>query len=429
VSACIFAISLFVGIPQVGAATLEQKVKLLWWSHWAEEEPRKIILHTIAKNFMAAHPNVEVEIVWWQKTEMWPAMRNAFTAGTGFPDLFYFDAGVLEFIPAGWLADLSGLNWDQVEPWARTLWKLPGPGGKEGNWAVPIEVTTDEIYYSKNLFAKLGIAVPENYQYTAEEFYNVAKKCRNGGYNPFAQGIGDRDYPGTYITNFVLLAQLGEQGVKDLWTGKKSWKDPEVVEALQYVKRLVDIPVMPPTFSTMKLSESHIYFHTQQKACMFLVGSWYTGRAFSSPEKGGQPPDFRLGFLRYPSMPKGKGNNLKFLTPGGAIAVAEKSPHKDMALALAQAIMTEQVGNLWLEKSAIGTGLKTDPSKIESSFKWYFDEFAKTHKGQDYAIGLTWHVLMSPAMKDAYGNVVNSAFPLGQISVDEVIEEMEASRE
>ena len=30
----------------------------------------------------------------------------------------------------------------------------------------------------------------------------------------------------------------------------------------------------------MTLAEAHRYFHTEQKACMFPVGSWYTGRAF-----------------------------------------------------------------------------------------------------------------------------------------------------
>ena len=39
----------------------------------------------------------------------------------------------------------------------------------------------------------------------------------------------------------------------------------------------------PPTFSTMTLAESHRYFHTQEKACMFVIGSWYTGRAFAVP--------------------------------------------------------------------------------------------------------------------------------------------------
>ena len=404
------------------------KTKILWWSHWAEEEPRKKILNAYVQKFKDSHPGVDVEIVWWQKAEMFPAMRNAFTAGSGFPDIFYFDYMGLEFIQAGWLADLTDLDWSQVETWAKPIWKYPGPGGKEGIFAIPLEVTADEIYYNKAMFEKHSIKVPDNCQFSANEYLDICKKFRAAGIDPLAQGIGDRPYPGTYLTNFVLLAQLGEQSLVDLWKGKMSWKDPEVATALEYAKKLIDVPVMPATFSTMKLSESHIYFHTQQKAAMFMVGSWYTGRAFSPPEKGGQPPDFRLGFLRYPAMPGGKGNDYKFLTPGGSIAVAEKSPNKKAALELAQSIMTVEAGNTWLGISAIGTGIKTDVSKLESPYKWYFDEQEKTHQGQKWVVGIDWQLIMPAVMKDAYTNVVNQGFPLGKLSVAQVIDEMEAAR-
>ncbi|MHB1414984.1 MAG: ABC transporter substrate-binding protein [Chloroflexota bacterium] len=414
--------------PQSGAATPTGKTKILWWSHWAEEEPRKKILNSYAKKFSDANPNVEIEIVWWQKAEMFPAMRNAFTAGSGFPDIFYFDYMGLEFIQAGWLADLTNLDWSQVETWAKPIWKYPGPGGKEGIFAIPLEVTADEIYYNKTMFEQNGVKVPANYQFSADEYLNICKKFRTAGIDPLAQGIGDRPYIGTYPTNFALLAQMGEQPLIDLWKGKRSWDDPEVKTALTYVKSLIDVPVMPATFSTMKLSESHIYFHTQQKAAMFEVGSWYTGRAFSPPDKGGQPADFKLGFLRYPAMPNGKGNDYKFLTPGGSIAVAEKSSNKKAALDLAQSIMTVDAGNTWVGISAIGTGVKTDVAKIDSPFKWYFDEQAKTHEGQKWVVGIDWQLIMPAVMKDAYTAVVNQGFPLGKMSIDQVISEMEAAR-
>ncbi|MHB1415179.1 MAG: ABC transporter substrate-binding protein [Chloroflexota bacterium] len=405
-----------------------KRTKVLWWSHWASEEPRKLILNGIAQRFQKTHSNVDVEIAWWQASELWPALRNAFTAGSGFPDIFYWDSTAMEFITAGWMADLTSLNWDQVEPFAVDLWKVPGPGGKVGRWAIPIEVTSDEIYYNKALFEKLGIQVPANYQFTADQFYDVCKKLRGAGYDPFAQGVGDRDYPGVYHINFALLAQLGDAQLKALWRGEKSWKDPEVVEALQYAKRLNDIPVMPATFSTMKLAEAHIYFHTQQKAGIFLCGSWYTGRAFTPPSQGGQPADFRVGFLRYPAMPKGTGNNLKFLTAGGSIAVADKSPNKSVAMELAQSIMTEETGNDWLAKSAIGTGLKTNPAKIDSPFKWYFDEYAKTHDGQQYCISPIWLGVMPPAMMETFSQVAGHGFPLRQVSVEDLVNKMEAAR-
>jgi multiple sugar transport system substrate-binding protein len=414
--------------PGIAAPAAPKKTKILWWSHWAEEVNKRNLLIDVAKAFMAKHPDVEIEQVWWDKTAMFPTMRNAFTAGSGFPDIFYFDMLGFAFIPAGWVADLSGLNWGQVEPWAREMYMWAGPGGKVGNWGVPIEVVTDEIIYSKPLFAKLGIEIPKSLQFSAEDFYQVVKKIRAAGYDPFSQGVGDRDFPGTYITSWPLLATLGEKALRALWSGKTTWKTPEIRGVLEYAKRLIDVPCMPATFSSMGNSERHIYFHTRQKAAMFLGTTAYAARTFSPPEKGGQPPDFRSGFLKYPAMPNGKGNQLKLLVPNAGISVAEKSPNKQVAMDLLQSMMTEEFGNRWLAGTAVTTGLKTDPSKIASPFKWYLEEYAKSHQGQEYAVGLEWHAVMPPAMVDAYGQVVNAAFPARRASIDEVIEAMERAR-
>src|SRR5204863_145864 len=161
-----------------------------------------------------------VELTFYEKKNMWPALRAAFTAGSGFPDVFYYDTDATEFMAAGWLADLTGgITWANVEPYGKAFWSRPGPGGKTGIWAIPVEAAR--------------------------------------------------------------------------------------------------------------------YFHTEQKACMFPVGSWYTGRAFVPPDKGGQPKDFELGLLNYPQMKDGKGAGEKYLGVAGSLAVAAKSPNLALALELA----------------------------------------------------------------------------------------------
>jgi multiple sugar transport system substrate-binding protein len=32
------------------------------------------------------------------------------------------------------------------------------------------------------------------------------------------------------------------------------------------------------------------------------MGSWYSSRAFNSPDAGGQPEDFPLGIMRFPAL-------------------------------------------------------------------------------------------------------------------------------
>ncbi|MGQ9629442.1 MAG: ABC transporter substrate-binding protein [bacterium] len=429
VSLCVVAslaallVAILVPIESSGA----EKVKLLWWSHWAEEENKKAVILQEIEDYQKAHPNVEIGVTWWQKAEMWPAMRNTFTAGVGFPDIFYFDIGVIEFIEAGWIEDLSAkIDWGNVTKAGKDFWTRKGPGGKEGIWAVPLEASTDHIYYNVKMFDQLGIKVPPTYQFTAEEFYDVCKKIRSAGYDPFAQGIGDRNYPGQYIYKFVLLHQLGADDYLKLWNGKASWENPEVISALNYVQRLIKIPVMPKTYTTMKLAESHRYFHTEQKAAMFLVGAWYTGRAFVPPEKGGQPVDFRLSFLKYPAMPGGRGNDQGRADFGGALAVASKSKNKDVAVDVVSFFTQEKYANLWLAKTAVPTGLRTNPATMPPTpWNWYFEEYEKVHRDVD------WRVMKEVPcgdLNDAYTVVFNEGLPQDLMTVDEAIKKLEFAR-
>jgi multiple sugar transport system substrate-binding protein len=404
----------------------EEAVTLTFWSHWAEEDNKKAVLTAAVDKFEKQHPNVTVDITWWQKSEMFPAMRNAFTAGEGFPDIFYFDRLGLEFIEAGWLANLEDtLDWSEVTEFAKEGWTRPGPDGKEGVWAVALETATDEIYYNKDIFNELDIQVPEDYQFTADEFYDICVKIREAGYDPFANAIGDAPIMGHYLYSFVLTSKLGEEGLVELWKGEKSWKDPDVVEAMEYAQKLIEVPVYPTTFSTMKLAESHVYFHTERKAAMFLVGSWYTGRAFVPPDRGGQPEDFNLGMLRYPEMPGGKGNDQKVSLVSGSIAVAEMSPHKDLALELLQIIASTEIGNMWLENTAVQTGIKT--TDVGGPYQWYFEEYNKTHEGQKYANAF-YGLMMPPELTETFTNVLLQGLPLGQVTLDEALDMMEETR-
>jgi multiple sugar transport system substrate-binding protein len=411
--------------PAAQPTEAAKPVTLVFWSHWSTEPTKQEVLRDAAAILEQRHPNVKVEFTWWNKTDMFAAMRNAFTAGTGFPDIFYWDRLALEFIDAGWLADLSTLDWSQVQGWAKDSWTRPGPDGKEGIWAIPLETETEEIYYNKDLFDKLGITVPDNYTFTAEQFYDLCVKARAAGYDCFSNAIGDYSTMAAHLNNDILVRQLGADGLISLFKGDKSWKDPDVVAAMTYVKQLLDIPVYSASFSTMKLVESHVYFHTQQKALMFLVGSWYTGRAFVPPDKGGQPANFRLGMLRYPTMPNGKGDNIRLSAVAGAIAVADKSPNKALALELAQIIASTEVGNLWVEKTAGATGMVT----TTTGGQWadYFAEFKKVHEGE-IIVPFTYAMIAPPDYNQTYLAVMCQGLPLGQLTLEEALDKMEEAR-
>jgi multiple sugar transport system substrate-binding protein len=406
-------------------------VDLKWWSHWAIEDNKKFVLFEVKKRFEAKHPGNTVTITFYEKVNMFPVLRAAFTAGSGFPDVFYYEADVPEFIPAGWLADMStGIRWENMEPSAKAFWTRPGPGGKMSPWAIAVESASDELYYNKKMFQQLGITVPANGVFTQDQFKEVVGKCVKSGVAAFATGTSDREYPALYIPSELLLGKIGGDEVKKLVRGELSWKDPRVVEVFRYYKELVDMGAYSKAMTSMTLAESHRYFHTDQKACMFPVSSWYTGRSFVPPEKGGQPKDFELGMLNYPMMKDGKGANQKYIGYQGSLAVAAKGPNLALAMEVANTFADPEIGNLWTGKTGIQTGIKTDVPKIDSPIKWYIDMFHQANrntKWQDIAVQ-TFKLNMKPEMWEVWVSILNQGLPNKLIGADEALDKLEAAR-
>ncbi len=415
----------------MGLNTAAYGVDLKWWSHWAIEENKKFVLFEVKKRFEAKHPGNTVTITFYEKQNMFPTLRAGFTAGSGFPDIFYYEADVPEFIPAGWLADMStGIRWENFEPSAKAFWTRPGPGGKMVPWALAIESASDELYYNKKIFRQLGITAPADGVFTQDQFKDVVGKCVKAGYAAFASGTSDREYTALYIPSELLLGKMGGDEVKKLVRGELSWKDPRVVAVFRYYRELIDMGAYSKAMTSMTLAESHRYFHTDQKAAMFPVSSWYTGRSFVPPEKGGQPKDFELGMLNYPMMKDGKGQNQKYIGYQGSLAVAAKGPNVPLAMEVANTFADPEIGNLWVGKTGIQTGIKTDVPKIDSPIKWYIEMFSQVNKNtkwQDIAVQ-TFKLNMKPEMWEVWVSIIQQGLPNKLIGVDQALDKLEAAR-
>jgi multiple sugar transport system substrate-binding protein len=428
----VFVAGMVVGTEWIEPVGVAQAAQLSWWSHWATEENNKIVLLEVAKKFEAQHPGNTVKITFYEKANMWPALRATFAAGSGFPDLFYFDRDALEFISAGWLADLStAIRLNNIEPFAKDYWTLPGPGGKVGMWAVPVQTGTEEIYYNKKLVRQLGITVPANHAFTQDEFKRVVATCAKAGYAAFAAGAADRDWGALFLPSELLLSKLGAKDLNRLALGEMSWKDSRVVEVFRYYKELIDLGAYAKTFSSMGLADGHRYFYTEQKACMFPYNSSYVARAFVPPAKGGQPEDFELGIVNYPLMKDGKGHGEKFLTVGGSLSVAAKSPNLPLALELANTFADPEIGNLWMSKTSMLTGIKSDMARVESPRKAYLKEYTEVNKNSTMITtggGQGLKLEMPPGVWAVWVAVMNQGLPNKLIGVDAALDKMEQAR-
>lgn len=402
------------------AATGAAAQELTLWTHWAAEKIKREFVEDAIKRFEAANPGVTVKASWYEKTALYAALKTALRAGQG-PDLFYAEPDQTEYMENGLLLDLSGLNWNAIEPWAKEIWSYKGKP-----YGFPLEAWTVEVFYNARMMQELPQAIPANRQLDAAAFLDMTKKARAKGWTPMSLGVGDRPFPGAHLTHEALLQKLGLADYGRLLRGELAWTDPRVADTLRYIRSLVDAGLLPTSFTSLKLGEAHTYFHTNPGALTFLNGSWYTSRAFNPPDKGGQPAGFTLGLMRFPAIAAAACTECKTMAVGGSFVVNASTRHPQQAVRFLNSMATPEMGNRWLETVLVQTGIKTDPTKIGGPHAAYFRDLAAVNAGAKYFFGLPSQVMQGKP-KEVFTQVFNNAFPAGTISVDDAIKQMAAA--
>jgi multiple sugar transport system substrate-binding protein len=390
------------------------------WSFWGDLGAKRSFIDETVKRFEAAHPGTHVKISWYDKNSLYAGLKTALRAGAG-PDVFYAENDQVEYIDNDLLLDLSTrLNWNAIEPWAKQAWTFDGKA-----YALPLEATTQELYYNTKMLADLGVTLPANRQLDQVQFLDLIKKAQARGITPISLGVGDRPYPGTALTGEALLKELGPTDYGRLLKGEVKWSDPRVVKALTFVKQMIDAGALPKSFSTMTLGEAHIFFYGTPRSLMFLNGSFYPSRAFNPPDQGGQPADFPLGIMEYPALDGAACNACKTLSVGGSYVVNADTKHADLAVAFLNTMATPDMAKLWASTVMGQSGIKADLGEVGGPRAKYLADLEAVNKDATFFQGQPVQ-LMRGAARDTFTQVINQAFPAGLLTVDQVVQRMDA---
>lgn len=400
-----------------------EDVTITVWSHEADEPAKVAFRDKVARDLEQRHPGLHIKITWFEKNGLYTALRTALPAGRG-PDVFYLEPDQLsQYVSAGYLMPLDDLvDWNQIYPWAREVWQENGK-----TWGIPQEVNFNVIYYNKDWAKKLGVTLPVGGQLSQTAFLDLVTKARAAGMVPIAQGVGDRPYPGAYLVGEALLHKLGKEDYKKLWTGKLSFADPRVVAALTWVKQVVDASAYPKDFMTIKLGESFYYFYSKPGALMLPMGSFYSGRAFAPPDKGGQPPDFPLGIMQFPAVDGGACNHCETAGIGSSFVINAASKHPKEDAEFLDAMSTPASGEIWVGTVNEPGAMKTNTTEFSGPHAAYLNQLMASQKGVDYFIGMPLDIISNGRCKDAFAQVLNAAFPAGLITVNKAVTMMNAA--
>jgi multiple sugar transport system substrate-binding protein len=404
------------------AAAPAMAAPLTMWSNWPDEPAKKQWVSDRVADFEKDHPDcAPVKLSFIPKADEYQQAKSAVRTGQA-ADIFYMEPDEPEFVTGGYLEpldtyiDLAGLN-----DWAKQAWTY-----KDHVYAVPPEAYTIELFYNKDLLAKLGMTLPDSAQFTQDQFADMVTKAAAANITAVAEGVSDRPFPGALLPYEAILHQIGSADYTKLLDGELSYKDPRVVAALTWFKGIVDAGAYPKSISTLKLGESHYYFYQTPGAFTFPDPSYYTGRAFAAPEKGGQPANFPLGIMQMPAMTNGVCPDCKTLSVGGSFVMYSRSKNKACAGALLKSMATVENGTKWVEQVSLQSGIKSDPAKIHSSHAAYFTELNARDANSKFFLG-TPLLHLRGKCAETFSQVMNAALPAGLISVDDATTRMDAA--
>lgn len=248
----------------------------------------KAAFEALIKGFEAKYPDIKVKINIMDHEGYKTSIRNFLTADA--PDLAnwyagnrmrpYVEAGLFEPVDDVWEANgLKDSMASSVD--SMTL------NGKI--WGVPYTYYQWGVYYRKDIFKKLGIAEPKNW----EEFMAVVKKLKENDITPITIGTKFLWTAGG-VFDYLNLRTNGYDFHMKLTGGEIPWTDERVKKTFAHWKELLDAGAFIDNHATYSWQEA-LAPMVQGKAAMYVMGNFAV-----APLREAGLSDEQLGFFQFP---------------------------------------------------------------------------------------------------------------------------------
>ena len=365
-----------------GAASSGKKVTVTWW-HISTKDPGLSFWKGLADQYMAAHPNVDIQITVLENEAFKTKLTTVMQSGTP-PDIFQSWGGgdMNQQIAAGLLKDITPDLDANGGAWRNSFGAGPlsvyALNGK--NYGVPWDMGIVGWWYNKDLFAKAKIANPPT---TWSEFLTDVKALKAAGITPISVGEGDK-LPGMHIWSYLASRIGGQAAFNAAYNRTGSFTDPAFVQAGQKLQDLVALQPFQAGFLGATHDQMQATFGNG-KAAMELSGQWAPStEAANSADKKGVA---NLGFFNFPAVEGGAGSITDVVGGGDGFGIGkDASPEAiDFVKFLTNATNQTQIASTGMGIPVVKgseAGL-TDPNMVTvqkdfadaSAFQLYFDQY------------------------------------------------------
>ena len=193
-------------------------------------------------------------------------------------------------------SDIAGMSEffaaSSLEPWT---------AADGAQFAVPVAAVSHGVYYNKEIFAELGLSVPQ----TFEDFLATCQTLKDAGYTALGNGVADEwDILECFFFGMLPNYVGGAEERAKYESGEKAFTDADFVAALADIQKIA--PYLPDSYTSVTNTDSNTLFAIGRTA-MYVDGSWSSG-PMDDPETGAA---FDWGVFAIPA-PEGKSTRICF---------------------------------------------------------------------------------------------------------------------
>jgi raffinose/stachyose/melibiose transport system substrate-binding protein len=302
------------------AAEPAEPVTITWW-HITTKDPGLSDWQKMADDYMAAHPNVTIEITVLENEAFKTKLTTVMQSGDP-PDIFQSWGGGTfnQQVEAGLLLDISSYleadpAWrDSFAPGALGVYSYQGK-----NYGVPWDMGMVGFWYNKALFAQAGIDTPPA---TWVEFLEDVQALKDAGITPISIGEGDK-WPGMHYWNYFATRLCGQAGFEAALDRSGSFTDPCFVEAGEKLLELVALEPFQEGFLGAVHDDMQAAFGNG-KAAMELSGQWAPSTSAANSADGVGVGD-DLGLFGFPGIAGGAGAGSDVVGGGNGFAIGKNA--------------------------------------------------------------------------------------------------------
>ncbi len=312
-------------LMSLGTVTAQEPVTVSWWHIFTVPPEFPALMQTLADEYMAANPNVIVEITNLENEAFKERLATVMQSGES-PDLFQsWGGGVLwNFAEAGLLRDITPDLTADGGVW-RDSFSAPAAldlfSYNDAYYGAPWNFGGVGFWYNTRLFAEAGIDAPPT---TWDEFLADVQLLKDAGITPISLGGKDK-WPGHFWWVYLAIRSGGQDAFEAAYTRTGSFADAPFVRAGVLLEQLIALEPFQDGFMGMGYNQEAALMGNGE-AAMELMGHWAPGAQAGNSLSGEGLPEGELSWFPFPMVEGGAGGPTDLLGGGDGIAVGADAP-------------------------------------------------------------------------------------------------------